>query len=236
MPPSTPEDLLAELEDVLRTMPPRATVRHRTPENLRWLGRAVAVLGQWDPSLSAVARSHVADLYETMAVVGTQGYMRLMVLLHEAHSHLRFTTVGPVNTAIGQGLVFDYFEEIRPLIELAAADILFVDPYLDAEFVSRYLGLVRSGVSIRLLARERLQTLVPAAKLFAAQNGANIEVRSAPGFHDRYMIVDGSSCFQSGASFKDGGRRSPTTITQITDAFSSVRATYEDLWLTGIPA
>ena len=43
-------------------------------------------------------------------------------------------------------------------------------------------------------------------------------------------LVDGTSCFQSGASFKDGGRSAPTTITQITDAFAAVRQTYEDLW------
>jgi hypothetical protein len=87
-----------------------------------------------------------------------------------------------------------------------------------------------------LLGRDKPTALASAAKLFAQQTNSKIEVRTAPGFHDRYMIVDGTSCFQSGASFKDGGRVAPTTITQITDAFAAVRQTYEELWKTARPA
>ena len=125
--------------------------------------------------------------------------------------------------AIGHGLVFDYFDEIRKQIATANQDLLFVDPYLDADFVSRYLPHAAGGVSVRLLAREKLSTLLPAVRQFSHQTGGTIEVRSASNFHDRYLIVDRALCFQSGASFKDGGRTSPTTITQITDAFASVQ-------------
>jgi len=72
--------------------------------------------------------------------------------------------------------------------------------------------------------------LLPAVELFAQQNQSQINVRSAQAFHDRYVFIDRASCYQSGASFKDGGRNAPTTLTQITDAFAPVLATYEDLW------
>lgn len=113
-------------------------------------------------------------------------------------------------------------------------DLLFVDPYLDADFVSRYLPHVAAGVAIRLLAREKLATLLPAVDAFVKQTGRKIEVRSAQGFHDRYLIVDGASCYQSGASFKDGAKSAPTTVTQIIDAFAAVAKTYEDLWKTAM--
>jgi hypothetical protein len=74
---------------------------------------------------------------------------------------------------------------------------------------------------IRLLARERLSTLLPIVKIFSQQYNKNIEVRSIPNFHDRFVIIDGGVCYQSGASFKDGARNAPTTITQITDAFAA---------------
>jgi hypothetical protein len=157
----------------------------------------------------------------------------LLSLVHEARGSLRLSTLGPISTAIGQGLVFDYFDEIRKLIETAVTEIFFVDPYLDAEFVSRYLPHVKSGVAVRLLARERLATLIPAVSAFTQQYPNIVEVRSASNFHDRYIMVDGSSCFQSGASFKDGGRNAPTTLTQITDAFAAIRETYESIWSTG---
>jgi hypothetical protein len=228
-PTLAPEDLLAEIEDLLRTMPHAAeALAQQTQENLAWLGRAVAAIKCWDAVLGVTARGYIRQL-RALREVG-EGYAGLMSLLHEARADLRLSTVGPVNRSIDKGLVFDYFDEIRKQIEIAKTDLLFIDPYLDADFVSRYLPHASSGVSVRLLARHMLKTLLPAARLFAQQNNVAIAVRSATNFHDRYMIVDGNECFQSGASFKDGGRTSPTTITQITDAFPAVQKTYEDLW------
>ncbi len=133
-------------------------------------------------------------------------------------------------TVIGQGEVFNYFDELRKLIETATRDLLFVDPYLDAEFVSRYLSHVKPGVSIRLLTRERLSKLLPAVELFVQQSAAAVEVRSAPGFHDRHVFVDQNACYHSGASFKDGARNAPTTLTPITDVFLAVLQIHKDMW------
>jgi hypothetical protein len=47
-----------------------------------------------------------------------------MVVPQEARSSLRFLTLGRVNSAIGQGAVFNDFDEIRKLIELAKIDLL----------------------------------------------------------------------------------------------------------------
>lgn len=132
--------------------------------------------------------------------------------------------------------MFDYFDEVRKLIESAKSDLLFVDPYLDAEFVSRYLPHVPDGTAVRLLARERIASLKSAVVAFSAQANIAVEVRTSPGFHDRYVFVDGLACYQSGASFKDGARKTPTTLTQVTDAFPVVQSTYENLWTQGPPA
>jgi hypothetical protein len=139
-------------------------------------------------------------------------------------------TVGPVSAPVAQGQVFDYFDEVRKVIEIAKQDLLFVDPYLDAEFVSRYLCHVSPGVTVRLLTHKKLGTLLPAVDLFAAQSKLTIQVRSDPNLHDRYVFVDRNTCYQSGASFKDGAKSAPTTLTQTTDAFAAVLQTYEGIW------
>jgi hypothetical protein len=41
-------EILAELEDLLRTMPPRATLRHTTEENFAWFGRARSIVAAWN--------------------------------------------------------------------------------------------------------------------------------------------------------------------------------------------
>jgi hypothetical protein len=142
-------------------------------------------------------------------------------------------TIGPVNVAVGAGMEFDYFETLRLTIEQATADILFVDPYMDADFVSKYLVHVKSGVVTRLLtgnSTNRLAVLIPAVNALANQNQSQIGVRTSNTFHDRYLFIDGIQCYQSGTSFKQGADRKPTVITQITDAFGAMHTTYEGMW------
>jgi hypothetical protein len=225
------EQLLAEIEDVIKTMPDRRTIRHETQENVAWFGRVSNAIEKWNSSKSPLVKEYV-DLFLSNGPPRETGYgfTKLLTLIHQAQSDLRLETLGPATVAIAHTMVFEYFDEIRKIIELAREDLLFVDPYLDAEFVTRYLPNVAPGVTIRLLTREKLATLLPAVGLFAQQTGATVEIRSAPNFHDRFVLVDRASCYQSGSSFKDGAKSSPTTLTQITDAFVAISQTYEDIW------
>ncbi len=225
------EELLGEVEDILRAMPSRSTLGDHNDENVAWLGRVSNFIEVWDPPKSISLGFAINEFRRQRPISASAvGLDQILTLLHQARYDLRMKTIGPVNTAIGQGDVFDYFDELRKLIETATRDLLFVDPYLNAEFVSRYLPHVAAGVSIRLLTQRLLPKLLPAVKLFVQQFDVAVEVRSAPGFHDRYVLVDQNACYQSGASFKDGAKKAPTILTQITDAFPAVRKTYEDLW------
>lgn len=111
--------------------------------------------------------------------------------------------------------------------------MFFVDPYLDADFVGRYLPYVPQGVAVRLLGRYGMLALLPAVDLFARQSNLSIEVRSSPDLHDRFLFVDKNECYLSGASFKDGARKAPATLTQIVDGFKAMWDTYDRLWTAG---
>ena len=227
------EDLLGEVEDILRSMPPRETLRHSADENFAWLGRVAAFVEIWNSLKSFSLSLAINEFHGQGAREAQEGFRKILTLLHQARQDLRMKTVGPVNAAVGHGQVFDYFDEVRKIIEPASQDLFFIDPYLDAEFVSRYLPHAQKGTVIRLLGRERIATLLPAVDQFSKQTGILVSIRTATGFHDRYVIVDSSACYQSGASFKDGAKAAPTTLTQITDAFEVVKKTYEDMWTSG---
>jgi hypothetical protein len=224
----TKEELLAEVDDLLRLTP--LDISYNIPENIAWVGRAAALVTAWDPVQSSFFSLYY-QIAQGPASTSDGGKAQLIALVQQMRFDLLMKTRGPLNRLVERGMVFDYFNELRKVLEPARQDLFFVDPYLDAEFVERYLPHVFSGVPVRLLAREKLPTLLPAVTMFVKQSpNVPIEVRSAPAFHDRYVFVDRAACYQSGASFKDGGRSAPTTLTQITDAFAAVLKMYETIW------
>lgn len=226
----TDEQLLAEVEDLLRVVPNELQFVDQKDEAHSWLGRSAAVMDQWSTSKSLLFQGYVGMIIDPVLSTYRRGRAHILVMLNQCRSDLRMRSIGPTNSLIESGRVFDYFDEIRAIIELASQDAFFIDPYLDADFVSRYLPHIGKHVEIRLLTSEKLRTLLPAVDLFTEQNNVSVQVRSSAGLHDRYVFIDRSSCYQSGASFKDGAKTAPTTLTQITDAFSAVWDTYNKLW------
>jgi hypothetical protein len=152
----------------------------------------------------------------------------MLTMLQEARFALRMK-VGPLSVAVDAGRPFEYFESVRSAITSATSEVFFVDRFLEAEFVSRYLALIKQGVGIRLLARDRVKELLPAVDLFSQQEKRAVEVRSSDEIHDRFVFVDQDSCYFSGASFKDGGRNTPSLFAQIID-FRPTLDMYEARW------
>jgi hypothetical protein len=225
------EQLLAEVEDLIRNRPDGNLIHQPTDENTSWLGRVGAVLEAIDKIDAISVTSNIRNLHSVGGLLAEGSFPKILVALQKARYRLRIESGGLTAIAVEQGMVFEYFDEIRKIIETAAQDLLFVDPYLDADFVARYLGFVPQGVSIRLMVGDKkLATLIPSVDAFVQQNKTQIKVRSDPGFHDRYLFVDNCNCYQSGASFKDGGHNAPTTLTQISDAFAAMHSTYENIW------
>jgi hypothetical protein len=222
--------LLGEIEEIIRATPHRDVIGRENDESMIWLGRLVAAVGNWDPVVGVAAAGAVDLANDASAFRSQQGVMKLKALLRMAQADLRFNVVGPVNAAIGKGRPFEYFDEIRKIIGLAKQEVWFVDPYLNANFVSKYLTQSSDGVSVRLLGRKYMAELVPAVEAFSKQEKRAAEVRSSADHHDRFVFIDGAACYQSGASFKDGAENAVTIITQITDAFVELKAKYETLW------
>jgi hypothetical protein len=231
VPAVTKEQLLGEVEDLLRTLPTRESFDQRSEESAIWVGRAAAVLTRWDFTRTPTINGIVDDINKSLDMVrNVNGRTRLTSLLQQARADLRMK-VGALSVVIDKGQVFDYFDELRKVIEPARKEVFFVDPYLDAEFVPRYLPHVASGTLVRLLGSpKQMAKLVPAVDMFAKQSGLSIQVRSSTAIHDRYLFVDRAACYVSGASFKDGARKAPAVLTQIGDAFGAMWTTYDTLW------
>ncbi len=227
------EELLVEMDDIIRTMPPRATLRHDLPENFDWFGRAAAAIYNWDSARAIIFDGQLTRINDPHAISAGQAVNNIIRMLHQASHELRMETSGPTSVAIDKGKTFQYFDELREIIESAKSEIFFVDQYLDAEFITRYFPYISNDVSIRLLAGKLISKLVPAVDAYVQENKVSVEIRSSDYHHDRYIFIDNATCHQSGASFKDGAKVKATGITQITDAFKATSDIYEDMWGKG---
>ena len=226
MPQLLPSQLLAEIEDTIRTVP--RDFSH--PEAVSWVGRATSLLKRWAPGRSIIIDSYARGSLGISDLLASSNFQSVLMLLHEARHDLRLDEVGPLSTVVEKGQIFDYFDEVRKLLVTAQNEVFFVDPYLSAEFVSRYFPHLQSGIQVRLLGKKELPALLSAVDLAAQQYQLQVSVRSSTLIHDRFVFLDGKRGFNSGASFKDGARLSPTIVTEITDTLAAVKATYEQLW------
>lgn len=228
--------MLAEVHALLRSMPSATELMAAGPAVLEWRGRANAVVSLLRVG-AASWRNHMSNAVSDYPDIRTQAYNNLVMMLHELIYELRLKSGEHLSTAIDKGGHFEYFDTIRKVIELAKADILFVDPYLDADFVARYMPFVTGGTRVRLLtaAGKWMNALVPAARAYAAQEGLAIEVREDSNLHDRFVLIDGVACYQSGASFKDGPKNADSVVSQIVDLFPQVRDGYEARWAAARP-
>jgi hypothetical protein len=74
-------------------MPPRATIRHETPENRDWFGRVSAAIEEWNPSKSALLKEYLDLFFSNRPARETaHGLNKLLVLLEQAQADLQLET------------------------------------------------------------------------------------------------------------------------------------------------
>jgi hypothetical protein len=213
---------------LLRDMPPRGTLGGYIDANMQWFGRARAIVGQWDPIKSAFFGRNVETFFAG-GIGSDRAYAAIMTVLYEVRTDLKMKTGGPTSVAVPAARPLDYYDAVRRLLETALVDILFVDPYIGADFVSRYLPHVRAGVTVRLLTRKYLDKVVPSVEMLSRQQGLSVEIRKSNS-HDRYIFIDRKECYHSSASFQDGGKSSAALLSQVMDVFPDTQRIYETEW------
>jgi len=187
----------------------------------------------FDLLIHRVTGVHSAASSPMMANMTLNAQSEFIAKARSVLTRLQLATNTYTTRQLGQGAVHDYFEEVRQLLSGAQEDILFIDPYIDATFVARYLPQIASGISVRLLTAERqADALGQAIRLYEQQHQVVIEMRVIPNksLHDRHLVIDHRDVYQSGASFKDGGRNAPTSINQIVDVAADLVRAHEANW------
>jgi hypothetical protein len=87
------KDLFGEVEDILRTMPARETMRHPSDENFAWLGWVSAFIEAWKLPKFIMFRPAMDQFHGETARDAQEGFRKIITLLHQARHDLRMKTM-----------------------------------------------------------------------------------------------------------------------------------------------
>jgi hypothetical protein len=205
---------------------------------MKWAGQAVALIREvGDLSLMPRAQNAANGLHNSAMDVLDRNtrYQRFLMILYEALAIAELKAPSSAQgTFIPVGGDHDAFVAIGKILDRAEADVLVVDPYMDAE-ITGFISSAPEQVTVRLLCDScSIQpNLVPAASKWNLQYPKrHVEVRqSAPRMlHDRAIFVDKTIAWTVTQSFKDLAKRSPAEIVRSNDMANLKIAAYEQIW------
>ena len=105
-----------------------------------------------------------------------------------------------------EGQIYDAFSLIAGLIRKAEKDIILIDGYVDTATLDM-LSKKQTNVAVSIYTGSR------GCKLTNAEIGTfnaqypSLDVKCVSSFHDRFLILDHTTCYHIGASLKDAGRK-----------------------------
>lgn len=115
------------------------------------------------------------------------------------------------------GQFFDATSYIVGIVKTAKSKIVLVDGYVSNETLDILSNKI-SGVHLTVVTYSSSQLSNKEITSFNKQYG-NLSVYKTQAFHDRFLIVDDTKCYQIGSSIKDAGNKC-FAILEITDNFS----------------
>ncbi|WP_281663563.1 hypothetical protein [Paraburkholderia fungorum] len=106
-----------------------------------------------------------------------------------------------------KGSQWDAFVVLGGVFREAQKELMVVDGYCDQTLFQHLSARAAEPLNVKVLCWRYATAVAAEGRAFAAQySGWNIEVRQAKDFHDRFVVVDGSSCVHIGASINGAGK------------------------------
>lgn len=230
-----PRILISRLKVLLAEAPSFLSYSPQSPAHLGWLGKAYALVNQWN-GMEARSLKIAADFLSNPAMQEIN-VAQIFGAIHRAIADLELNLPPEEGQAFGPGAVYDFFKALNELVASAAKSLWVVDPFIESSVFDAYLSSVPAGVPIRVLAKKWSPSLKEAVAKFSAQRGNPIEARASSVFHDRIIFVDGADCWVLGQSIKDAAKSMPTYLAPLSpDVAADKLAAYEEIWSKAILA
>lgn len=236
-----PDQLLALLEVAIRDAPKLTYNVALSEQDLRWLGRAEALL-EASQSLTDLTAFRLARRH-----LNTYAHSRDALVGALINAFYRVELQAPIDSRgsfIPAGDTWNGYAALVRLLERDCDDLLLVDPYLNATLFTDFAPHAAARKAVRCLTTKRSENdpgLVAAAQKWATDKIGQktpVEVRyaAAGALHDRLIIFDGAEAWLVTQSLKDIAKRSPASVSRAEAEISALKAEhYNALWNGAAP-
>jgi hypothetical protein len=221
--------LLAELRALAELAPSFERWDPSSQIQQSWLGKVHALLAKWNMEEANAFRTSADGL--GVELLRANSITKIFGTLHRAIGDLELQVPSLGAGTTGPGAIFDFTKVLRELLASAMETLLIVDPVLDEQLFTGYLSTVQPQVVIRMLVREKADTLKPALDAFVAQKNIPVEIRESDGVHDRIVCIDGRSCWVSGQPMKISVRTKQSYLAPLSAEVGELKMKYyEGVW------
>ncbi|MDO9230594.1 MAG: hypothetical protein Q7U03_13655 [Syntrophales bacterium] len=106
-----------------------------------------------------------------------------------------------------KGSQWDAFVVLKGLFAEASREMVVVDAYCDSTVFKLLAARKQKPLTVRILCWQSATAVADEAKAFVSQfSGWVVHVHQAKDFHDRFVVLDGTSCVHIGASINGAGK------------------------------
>jgi hypothetical protein len=133
-----------------------------------------------------------------------------------------------IKGAYSAGDDYEFYKDLRTIIETAKNSLFIIDNYLDVQLFDLYMERAVPGVDIRILTDQLRGAVQTVAGKFSKRG--HFELRTSGGAHDRHVFLDNRG-WVIGQSIKDAALRKPTYIVELNDP-SALMSIYNSIWST----
>ena len=228
-----PKEILTSLKHLSEDVPEYGSGVDISQRFLDWYGRVKALLVVADPKYRLDLGTQEYRL--AYPLLRGDAVQQIRMILTNEVKRLEFVLGDQIQPVYGPGAQYDFYRNLKGLIQSAERELFLIDPYIDRDSFDLYLGDLDPAVRGRILARNHGSSLKPVIRILATKHKA-IEVRASDALHDRVFFVDRSQCWVIGQSIKDAAGKKPTYLAPLPrEVVRSKLGFYESIWEDAVP-
>lgn len=223
-----PQQVLTSLKQLMENVPDCGSGVAIDQQFLDWYGRIKVLLVSVNPRHEVELDLQQPRL--AFPLLRGDAVQQVRMIISNEVKRLEFVLGDQIQPVYGPGAQYDFYRNLKSLIESAERELFLIDPYIDRNSFDLYLGDLDSSVGARVLAHNYASSLEPVIRMLATKHSA-IEVRDSDSLHDRVLFVDGTQCWVIGQSIKDAAGKKPTYLAPLPrEVVQGKLGFYENIW------